>query len=251
MTEKQVAHQKLEAEVGCTAACFKRKRRLSFERIGNGYAPQSPVAELVLGGVAQIGGGAYAKPSRAMITSAPGVIRRSFLAASALSMVPALARAISLAVFFRRVLRRRISLTRSIPAIFFLLLSELGKLPANCDGGLRQVEARCGVIPAYFTYKPAEIDVQGRTGPRITTFSSERLSSWRFFSWLLFSWWPSFWQLFSSSLSSCASKDLWQLFRRGDPKLPQTSSLLGPCPFGVKRWFRRLLRRDQTCHPES
>ena len=160
-TEKRVAHQKLEAEVGCTAACFKRKRRLSFERIGNGYAPQSPVAELVLGGVAQIGnvaqsgvaqsgGGAYAKPSRAMITSAPGVIRRSFLAASALSMVPALARAISLAVFFRRVLRRRISLTRSIPAIFFLLLSELGKLPANCDGGLRQVEARCGVIPAYF-----------------------------------------------------------------------------------------------------
>jgi len=53
------------------------------------------------------------------MTLAPGVILRSLRIASPLSMVPALTRAISLIVFFLRVRKRRISLTRSIPAIFF------------------------------------------------------------------------------------------------------------------------------------
>ena len=59
---------------------------------------------------------AYLRPSRSMITSAPGVKRRfSFLTTSDFSIVPAFARAINLATFLRRVRRRLISRTLSMP----------------------------------------------------------------------------------------------------------------------------------------
>ena len=97
-------------------------------------------------------GQSYAQPSRAMITSAPGVIRRSFRIASVLSMVPAFTRATSLEVFLRRVRKRRISRTRSIPEGIGRFLGSLAEeedifehcphFQGFCEGEQKQVAKR-------------------------------------------------------------------------------------------------------------
>lgn len=145
----------------------------------------------------------YRRPSRWMITSAPGVKRRSLRTTSALSIVPFLARSSNIAVFLRRVRRRRISRTRSIPAI--LGLSFENEFGVGFGGAAKQLSivrkisvvdpfAKWGFFVSFLVPEGDPAPIHVRAGA--TTSSSRRLSFWSFsfsrpsFSPLSF-WWLS------------------------------------------------------------